>query len=176
MSKNARFIARAALIAAVYTLLTFLTQSFASGAIQLRFSEALCVLPLIFPEAVPGLYVGCLVSNIVTGCHIVDIIFGPLATLGGAYFTYKIGFKLTPVNMSRYWLALAFPILFNMFITGTVVWFCYGFTGFGIESSHAWKLLPLTMLTVGFGEVLSIYGVGTLFYLGLRKLPVNVLA
>lgn len=172
---NARYISRAAMIAAIYALLTFLTQEFASGAIQLRFSEALCVLPLVFPEAVPGLYVGCFLANLISGGHYIDIIFGSLATLAGAFCTYKLGYKLTPVNKARYWFAMFSPILFNILITGPVVWFCYGFTGFGIVENKMLKYLPVTMLTVGLGEVLSVYLLGTLFYLGIRKLPAQLL-
>ena len=77
------YIAQAAVIAALYTVLTMVAAGFdlASGAVQVRFSEALTILPYFTPAAVPGLTLGCLISNLVTGCALPDIIFGSLATL-----------------------------------------------------------------------------------------------
>ena len=73
---------QAAMIAALYVVLTFLASALglASGSIQVRFSEALTILPFFTPAAVPGLAVGCLLSNVITGCALPDIIFGTLAT------------------------------------------------------------------------------------------------
>ncbi|MBQ4450916.1 MAG: QueT transporter family protein [Clostridia bacterium] len=175
MNHTARYITRAAVIAAVYALLTRLIWAFGSGAIQLRISEAMCVLPLIFPEAVPGLFVGCLVANIIGGGHILDIIFGSLATLLAAYLTMKTGYKLPEVKSPKYWLAVSFPVICNMLITGTVVWYAYGFSGFGISESHAWNFLPVTMLTVGAGELISVFVLGTLLYCALKKMPKDIL-
>ena len=175
MNKNVRYITRAAVIAAIYALLTRLMWSFGSGAIQLRVSEAMCVLPLLFPEAVPGLFVGCLLANILGGGHILDIIFGSLATLAAAFLTMKVGYKAPSVKSPKYWLAISFPVILNMLITGTVVWYCYGFSGFGISESHAWGYLPVTMLTVGAGELISVFVLGTLFYMALQKLPSDLL-
>ena len=175
MNRNVRYITRAAAIAAIYALLTRLMWSFASGAIQLRVSEAMCVMPLLFPEAVPGLFVGCLLANILGGGHILDIIFGSLATLAAAYLTMKVGYKAPSIRTARYWLAISFPVILNMLITGTVVWYAYGFSGFGVSESHAWGYLPATMLTVGAGELLSVFALGTLFYCALKKLPREIL-
>ena len=77
---------QAALIAAIYTVLTMIAAGFdlASGAIQVRFSEALTIMPFFTPAAIPGLTLGCLLSNILTGCVLPDVIFGTLATLLGA--------------------------------------------------------------------------------------------
>ena len=175
MNLNVRTITRAAAIAAIYALLTRLIWAFGSGAIQLRVSEAMCVLPLLFPEAVPGLFVGCLIANILGGGHILDIVFGSLATLVAAYLTMKTGYKAPSVKSPKFWLAVSFPVILNMLITGTVVWYAYGFSGFGVNESHAFRYLPLTMLTVGAGELISVFVLGTLFYCGLRKLPQSVL-
>ena len=86
-TKNAitRAITRGAAVAALYTALTLVSAVFglSSGVIQLRLSESLCLLPLVMPEAVLGLYVGCIISNLITGCAFWDIIFGSLATLIG---------------------------------------------------------------------------------------------
>ena len=101
-------IVQAAMIAALYVVLTFIANALglANYAIQVRFSEALTILPYFTPAAIPGLFIGCLLSNILTGCAIPDIIFGSIATLIGAVFTYKLRkFK---------WLAPIPPIISNM--------------------------------------------------------------
>ncbi|MCM1124540.1 MAG: QueT transporter family protein, partial [Eubacterium sp.] len=84
------FLAQAAMIAALYIVLTFIANAFglANHAVQVRFSEALTVLPYFTPAAIPGLYIGCFLSNILTGCALPDILFGSLATLLGALGTY----------------------------------------------------------------------------------------
>ena len=83
---------QAALIAAMYVVLTWLANIFglANGAIQVRFSEALTILPYFTPAAIPGLFVGCIISNTITGAAVWDILFGSLATLIGAFFTYNL--------------------------------------------------------------------------------------
>ena len=86
---HALFMAQAAMIAALYIVLTFIANAFglANYAVQVRFSEALTVLPYFTPAAIPGLFIGCLLSNILTGCALPDIVFGSLATLLGALGT-----------------------------------------------------------------------------------------
>lgn len=97
MKEKTLYLTRAALIAAFYVILTFLSQIFglASGAIQFRLSESLTCMPLFYREAIPGLAVGCVLANILTGCALWDIIFGSIATLIGALGTYYIGRKKT---------------------------------------------------------------------------------
>lgn len=99
-----------ALIAALYTALTYLANALglANGAVQVRFSEALTILPVFTPAAVPGLFVGCLLSNLLTGAAIWDILFGSLATLLGAIGTYLL--------RRHEKLAAAPPILANLLI------------------------------------------------------------
>ena len=103
-NKGAIYITQAAMIAALYVVLTLFINTFnlASGAIQIRISEALCVLPIFTPAAIPGLFIGCVISNILTSATIWDIVFGSLATLIGAFGTYwlrktKFIFTLPPV-------------------------------------------------------------------------------
>lgn len=83
---HTKALAQGAAIAASYVVLTFLANALglSSGVIQLRFSEALTILPVFTPAAVPGLFAGCLLANILTGCLPLDVIFGSLATLLGA--------------------------------------------------------------------------------------------
>ena len=91
--RSTLFLTRAALIAALYVVLSEVSQllGLCSGVIQCRISEALTILPAFLVEAIPGLYIGCLLTNILTGCAAWDIAFGPVATLLGALVTYAIG-------------------------------------------------------------------------------------
>ncbi|MBO5242318.1 MAG: QueT transporter family protein [Lachnospiraceae bacterium] len=136
---NVLFLTQAAMIAALYVVLTFLSNAFglASGAIQIRISEALTLLPYFTPAAVPGLFVGCLLSNVLTGCALFDVLFGSLATLLGA-----IG---TRILRKSKWLAPIPPIVSNMVIVPLVLTYVYELPG-GI---------PYLMLTVGIGEIIS---------------------
>lgn len=153
MRKNSRalFIAHAAIIAALYVVLTLIANALglANYAIQVRFSEALTILPYFTPAAIPGLFVGCILSNILTGCVPLDILFGSLATLLGAIFTYKL----------RKWKFLSPlpPIIFNMMFVPPVLAFIYKFEG---------TLLYFT-ITVGIGEIIScgVLGIALLFLL-----------
>ena len=139
MKKNQTlFLTQAAMIATIYVVLTGLAAGFdlANGAIQVRFSEALTVLPFFTPAAVPGLTIGCLLSNILFSGNIFDIIFGTLATLIGA-----VGTRMLRKNR---WLCSIPPIISNALIIPPVLTFAYHIPG-GI---------PFQMLTVGAGEVI----------------------
>ena len=134
-----RMLTRSAAIAALYVLLTMISAAMGldSKAVQLRLGEALTILPCFTPAAVPGLFIGCLLSNILSGGVVWDVVFGSLASLLGA-----IGTRLLRKNR---WLACLPPILSNMIIVPFVLTYAYGIPG-GI---------PWFMLTVGIGEVLS---------------------
>ena len=96
MNSKIKYITHGAAIAAIYVVLTLVANAFglANAAIQIRISEALTVLPYFTPVAIPGLFVGCILSNILTGCLPLDTVFGSLATLLGALGTYFISRKL----------------------------------------------------------------------------------
>ena len=106
MKKRNPFITQAALIAALYVVLTLVSAAFGldSKAIQFRLSEVLTVLPALTPAAIPGLFIGCLLSNFICGAMLPDMIFGSLATLIGAVGTYFIGKRVK-------WLSALPPIL-----------------------------------------------------------------
>ena len=152
-NKKASFITQAAVIAALYVVLTLFINAFdlASGAIQVRISEALTILPYFTPAAVPGLFIGCLLSNFMTGAAIWDIIFGSLATLIGAIGTYLL--------RKWKWCAPLPPILSNTIIIPFVLTYAYGIPG-GI---------PFFMLTVGAGEVLSCGVLGMILLFALQR-------
>lgn len=150
---NTKHLTQGAVIAALYVVLTLLAKLFGldSGQIQLRFSEALCILPAFLPAAVPGLTIGCLLSNLLCGNIFWDVLFGTLATLLGA-----IGTRLMRKNR---WLCCLPPILANTIIVPFVLVYGYGLPG----------ALPFFMLTVGIGEVLSCGLLGQLLYSLLDK-------
>ena len=149
---SVQFVAQAAVIAAIYVVLTLLFAPFSYGEVQVRLSEALTILPVFTPAAVPGLFVGCLLSNILGGCIVPDIIFGSLATLTGAVFTYLLR------NQSRF-LAPLPPILANALIVPFVRRFGY----------QVPLPIPFMMLTVGIGEVISCGVLGMILYAALYR-------
>ena len=151
--KHVRFLCEAALIAAIYVILTYFCAAvgMSSGAIQLRFSEALCIFGLFTPSALPGVALGCFMANLLTGCALWDIVFGSLASLIG--MVGVIALKKFP------YLAPVPYALANMIIVPFVVKLVYG----------APEALPLIFLTVGIGEIISVFGFGIPLYLVLKK-------
>ena len=162
MNKKVLFLTQSAIIAALYTVLTVLAGSLnlASGVIQVRFSEALTILPAFTPAAIPGLFIGCLSSNILTGCMPLDVVFGSLATLIGAVGTYLLTHKkkdgewtFKPGKASAILTPIP-PILSNTLIVPFVLAYVYGYEG----------TIPFFMLTVGIGEILSCGVIGLVLY------------
>ncbi len=154
------FLAQAAMTAALYIVLTFIANAFglANYAVQVRFSEALTILPYFTPAAVPGLFIGCLLSNILTGCALPDIIFGSLATLLGALGTYAL---------RRWkWCAPVCPIIANTVIVPLILVYGYGLL---IEGMSLIQCLGFYCLTVGAGEVISCGILGMLLLTVLQK-------
>jgi uncharacterized membrane protein len=150
--KKTLFIVQAGIIAALYIVLTMLAWGFdlASGAIQVRFSEMLCILPFFTPAAIPGVTIGCLLSNIIMGSAMPDVIFGTLATLIGALGTFAL-------RRNR-WLCALPPILANAVIIPLVLIFAYHLT------DAYWFLA----LTVGAGEVIAILIFGEILLSALK--------
>ena len=160
-SSSALWLTRGAMIAAMYVALTYLSSivGLSSGVIQFRISEALCILPIFFPEAILGLTVGCVISNLVTGAVIWDIIFGSLATLIGA-----IGARLLRKLPKKLIFLATLPTLFaTAIIVPFVLIFAYGAEGAYI----------FFFLTVGLGELVCATACGTALYYGLEKLKLN---
>jgi len=150
-NKKVLFLAQAALIAAVYVVLTVLFAPFSFGQVQVRLAEALTVLPVFTPAAIPGLFIGCIIGNLTGGAIPLDVILGGFATLLGAIGTY----------LFRQWkfLAPVFPIMANTIIIPQVLYY-----GYGINLP-----IPVTMLTVGIGEVISCGVLGIVVLLALNK-------
>lgn len=154
MKNNTLYLTQASLIAALYVMLTIISNfaGLASGVIQLRLSEMLTILPVFTPAAIPGLAVGCAVANLATGCALWDVVFGTLATTLGALGTYYIGRKYPYAGP-------AFPIAANALIVPKVLQVVYGAEG------TYWYF----MLTVGIGEILSCGMLGIILYRVLKK-------
>jgi len=151
-NKSILFLTQAAMIAAIYVVLTFIASALgiSSGVIQVRFSEALTVLPYFTPAAIPGLFIGCLLANLLTGAALPDIIFGSLATLIGAVLTRKLhNYK---------WLAPLPPILANAVIIPFVLLYAYGI-----------RPLWFSFITVTVGEIISCGVLGMLLLFTLKK-------
>ena len=140
MNNKSSYIAQGALVASLYILLTLASNLFgmANGIIQIRLSEALTILPMFTPSAIPGLFVGCVISNIITGCMPLDVICGGLATLAGAYGTYLL-------RRNKY-LACLPPIMANILIIPWILSVVYNFEG---------SILYFT-ITILIGETISV--------------------
>lgn len=156
-SKKVTFLTQSAIIAAVYVVLNVAFAAIGTNAIQVRIAESLSILPVFTPAAIPGLFIGCLIGNILSGAILPDIIFGSLATLIGAIGTYKFG-RIHPV------LGQIFPIAANTIIVPLVLYY-----GYGTPLS-----IPYMMLTVGIGEILSCGVLGILLYKALNPMKVHI--
>ena len=145
---NTRFIARGGFIAALYVVLTLVSAAFglSSGVIQIRLSEMLCILPCFTASAVPGLFIGCIIANLITGSVIWDTVFGSIATLAAAYLSYLL-------RKNRY-LASVPPVVTNAIAVPLLLKYAYGVPG------NPWYFA----LTVAAGELISAGVLGQLLY------------
>ena len=150
-NKTVYFMAYGAAIAAIYVVLTMAFAPISFGPIQFRIAEALCILPFFTPAAVPGLFIGCLLSNLLCGAAPLDVIFGSLATLIGAMGSYAF-------RRNR-WLVCLPPIAANMAVIPWVLRYAYG--------SEA--MIPYATVTVGIGEILAIGVLGSVLLTALER-------
>ena len=153
--KSLLFFTQGAMIAALYAALTLVASALglSSGVIQLRFSEALCILPIFLPSSIWGLTLGCLLSNLLSGALLWDVVIGSLATLLGAVGTYALRKK--PV------LAFLPPVLANTLLIPPLLYFVYGFQDGGIA---------FLFFTVFCGEAISVWLFGALLYRGAKRI------
>ena len=159
-SKSTRSLTRAALIAALYFLLTLIFQPISFGAVQFRIAEALMLLPLVTPDAVLGLFAGCLLANLLGGGIWFDVVLGSLATLLAAIFARKL--------RGRPLLSAAMPVLFNGAIVGPVVYFAY------VRAPGAatnWAVLWSSVGTVALGEAVVCYVLGMPLLKLMQRVP-----
>lgn len=159
-SNRVLYIVRGAIVAAAYTVLTYLaaTMNLAYGPVQFRFSEALTILPMFTPAAIPGLTIGCLLANLFSGYGIYDLIFGTAATLLAAVLTRavrNIRFRGVPV------LSPLPPVLINALVVGleiTVV--ANGKFDLSLFYHFNWIIFLTNALSVGLGELVICYVLG----------------
>lgn len=151
-NKSVLFLTHAAMIAALYVVLTLLASALglASMQVQVRFSEALTILPYFTSAAIPGVFVGCLLSNVLAGGALLDIIFGSLTTLAAAVGTYLL--------RKNKWLAPVPPVVANTLVIPFVIQAAYGV-------GPVW----LSMITVCAGEIISAGALGMLLLFTLNK-------
>jgi len=153
------------IIAALYAALTIINP-WGFGPVQVRFSEALTILPMFTPAAIPGLFVGVLVSNLVAGYGMVDIIFGSLATLIAAYLTCVLGKKILFHEVPKFLIAAFPPIILNALIVG---WYLYWWVGFS-ETYSLWFIMGF----VGIGQIIACYGLGGVLYFALKRTKIQL--
>ena len=164
-NSNIMSLVTAAMIAALYVVLSFAINAFglASGAIQVRVSEALTILPYFTASAIPGLTIGCLLFNLLSGAAVLDVIFGTLATLLGAIGSWFIGKAARKISWLKYFVPIP-PILANAFI---IPWILK--TAYGLSDAY-WYLV----VTVGIGEIISCGVLGIVLMMALMPIR-NVL-
>ncbi len=149
---DTKSLVQAAAIAAVYAALTLLLEPISYGPVQLRVSEALCVLVFFTPAAVPGLFVGCLLANILGGFGLYDIVLGSLATLIAAYLGYRLrAFK---------WILPLPAVVVNALVVGPMLFYLY----------QLGETALLCIATVGVGQFLACYVLGMPLLLLMEKL------
>lgn len=137
-----KYLAEASVIAAIYAVLTIVLAPISYGAVQVRISEALTVLPFFTPAAVPGLFVGCIAANLLSPYGLPDLIFGSLATLIGAAGSYMLRKKPALVSLP--------PVISNGIIVGVMLYYVY----------EVPVPLFVQMLYVVAGEMIACYAVG----------------
>ncbi len=160
-----RKLALAGVVAAAYAVLTLLLAPISFSNVQFRVSEVLCILPWFFPCTAQGLFIGCIVANLLNpmGVSVFDVVFGSLATLLAGLCTAALGRKSR--SMASSVLGCLMPVLFNAVIVGAVLTWGYGFLEFPADPL---KSYGFNALTVGLGEAGVLYLIG---YTLLRQLP-----
>ena len=154
---NTRRLAAAGIIAGIYAALTLLLPIPQYGGVQLRVAEAMTVLPYLFPEAIPGLAVGCFLSNLLGSPYVLDWIFGTLATLPAAIWTSR---------MKNRYLAPLPPVVCNAVIVGAEI--AYFAT---LDGAAFWPAYAFNAFTVGLGEAVACFVLGLLLLRALEQTP-----
>ena len=163
---------RAGVIVALYVALTYAFMPFAFGPFQIRPAEALCVLPLFFPEAIPALCVGCAISNFTSPYAFFDVAFGTLATLLSAFGTYFVG-KFFKKELAKIVLGGIFPVICNaLIIPFVIVFLCGGAEGYASVTIAYFTFFASIFLT----ESIWVYALGTPVYFGIKRLRAQNIA
>ena len=160
MNSTTKAITKCGIFAGLYIVLSLVVFPLASGVVQIRISEGLTLLPLIFPEAIIGVFIGCFFTNLITGCVILDCIFGSLITLTASVFTYLIG-KVIKNFWLKFIIGGLFPILLNAFLLPVIWLVAYGTGEFVYIVQVAFVLL---------GQIISVYAFGYPILLATKKI------
>ena len=152
-------LARAGIVAGLYALLSMSFFTISSGPVQMRVSEGLTLLPLLFPETIPAVFVGCIVSNVLTGCAPLDVVFGSLITLVAALLTYFTG-KAIKKTVLKVFVGGLFPVVLNAVFLPLIWYFCYG------ELEYLYIVQVAILLA---GQSLAVYVFGSIFYFAIAK-------
>ncbi|MBQ8295776.1 MAG: QueT transporter family protein [Clostridia bacterium] len=161
---NTKQLCRAGIIAALYVVFTYVFLPFAFGPIQIRPAEALCILPLFFPEAVPALYVGCMIVNFSSAYALYDVLFGSLATLIAAFGTYMVGSFLKK-GVWKVLIGGLFPVVCNTLIIPLIIVFLCRDVGQMSATVAYWTYAS----SIFFTECIWVYGLGAPLYAVLSK-------
>ena len=161
---TAQRLCRIGVIAALYVALTYAFMPFAFGPIQVRPAEALCILPLFFPEAIPALYVGCMLSNLASPYLLYDVLIGSLATLFAALATYMVG-RFLKKDGVRFTVGGIFPVLFNALIIPAVLVFLYEEGGDSLVLSYF-----TFAASIALTETIWVYALGAPLYSTVNRL------
>ena len=169
MKINTRKIAFAGVVAALYAVLTIVIMPLSYGPVQLRISEVLCILPFFFPFSVWGLFIGCIVANIISPYGFLDLLFGSLASLLAAVSTMYIGRMPGRDKISIKAFACFPPVIFNAIIIGALIAY------FMLSDGSADTFLPAFIssgLWVGLGQLVVLYVLGLPLMIYLPKTKV----
>lgn len=161
---TAKRLSRAGVIAALYAVLTYVFAPFAFGPFQIRPAEALCILPLFFPEAVPAVWVGCMLSNLASPFFLWDVLIGGLVTLVAALGTYLVG-RFIKKDGLKIFLGGLFPVLLNTLVIPLIIVFLSGDLG----RSGGFVIYLSTAFWIFLSECIWIYGLGTPLYFLMKK-------
>ncbi len=152
MENKAKYLAVAGIIAAIYVVLVQVFAFMGFGPIQFRVAEALTIMPYFTPAAVPGLFIGCLMANLLGGAMMADVVFGSLTTLVAAFLSYKLRKK-------RFFVGLP-PVVLNAIVIPFILKYSYGVP----------EGIPFMMLTILAGQAIAVYGLGAPLLLALEPL------
>jgi len=173
MSKSTVYLTQAAVIAAAYVVLTLpFAQIAFGGPIQFRLAEALAVLAVLTPAAIPGLFLGCLLANWFNpqSLGLIDIIFGSLATLIAAALTWKLSRKLQENQFMKKWstvLALLPPVFVNALVVGSYLPFLLP------DTEHSLAVVLSFMFSIALSQSIVIYLIGWPLLFGLKRAKIH---
>ena len=151
---------RSGIISALYVVLSFIVMPISGGAMQFRPSEALTLLPLLYLESVPALFIGCFIFNLISGLPILDVVFGSLVTLVAGICTYLVGKKIQSIPLKVVFGGL-FPVLLNAFLLPIVWYYVYG---------ELQLMYIISVLSLLLSQSLSVYALGSWLYVGALRL------